>query len=539
MRVGIFIIAFLYSIIGFAEGDYLKAASGHYEGTLTAHIGTKFSQVPVSADLSADKEGMKTILLKDQSGQPLISFHIDQLKDKYFALSGPLIEGSVRVNKDKDNLCFRNGVGQTVDFCFYRDLINVDVTDKDQNPLFSLSLNKFAVEKPIVVETPKAFTLEEAINRAWKLNFDNRIEFEHIIQAKFNAKAAKLNLLPHISFGSVLAGLTSLTFLNMMASAGDLVPFLFPTRWLQAKKAGQLNEAELDAMTLMRLDTAAQVEGLFYNFENDRSIKELYSDTLVKAKAARAEVWAREQLGLYPVGSTDNADSIINFLEQSYSIIEALLVEDKASIAQVMGFYNPNAVADATIGEEISPITKASTLDSDIVSKTAIGRSVELRQLDFLITAAKDNKRTVVWNWLDPAGDPTMNLGFNLKSNVNVAASQIYELQIRRNEMSQNIGQRALDAVTDYNQALKSYSIAVEGQAIQKRRLAQINNLLLTTGKIDLFNLVSVFQDFLTAGVNAQTNVLSYRMARTRVDRLLLQGNYINGTKPPVITRNP
>jgi hypothetical protein len=331
------------------------------------------------------------------------------------------------------------------------------------------------------------------------------------------------------------------TLLTVIAAAGDLLPFLFPTRWLEAKRRDQMSEAEQDTMTLMRLDTATQLEALFYNYQNDSAISDLYKEVLAKAKRVRGEVYLREvQLGTLPDGSTDNMDSVINFLEQSYSVMDALLKEDKAAIAEVMGFFNPQAVSDITFDPEIRPIGSAQPLDLDLTTKIAIERSVELRQIDFIIAAAKISKKAVKWNWLDPTGDPNLGLGFGLKPNIEVASSQVLELQILRDQIKQKyLGDKVFAAVTDYNQSLKTYAVAAEGEKIQKRRLEQADKTLNTTGTIDLFALVQIFQDYLTAGVNAQVDVFTYRVARARIDRLLLEGYYIDGSKPPVMTRAP
>ena len=388
----------------------------------------------------------------------------------------------------------------------------------------------------MTAETPQAYTVATAIDRAMKMNFDSRIEFEHVIQAKQNAKAAYLNLLPHLSINSILA-LVVPSPASILSVAGDLVPFLLPSRWFQAKQAKDNSWAEQQALVLMRMDTATLVEGLFYANERDRAVQGIYKGLLDTAGVVREEVRMREKMGQYPKGSTDNLDSIINSMNQDYDLYNQVLAEDLASISQSLGYYTPTAVSAAALGAEPDNIDQAKAMDLKTITDTAVQRSFELKQIDDLMAASKNSKNQLYFNWLDPVGDPTANLGFNLKANFAVANSKITEVQLRRSQIQNILENKAFAAVTEYNQSLKTYAEAKDGVAINQRRMNQILNFVKVGNDVDLFHILDIVQDSLAAGMRQANALTTYRISRGKIDRLLLQGYYEHPDKISQITK--
>ncbi len=124
--------------------------------------------------------------------------------------------------------------------------------------------------------------------------------------------------------------------------------------------------------------------------------------------------------------------------------------------------------------------------------------------------------------------DPSLGLGFALPSEIELSSSQIRELRIDRQQLQSLLSSKVLNAVTDYQQALSSYKIAQEGVS----KAAELRDITITnieTGvSNDLFGLVSSLQNLLSANISLQTAIANYRVARSEIDRLLLQGHYAN-----------
>jgi outer membrane protein TolC len=498
--------------------------SGHYEGNLTTLSGTKYARIPVRADIPSNAAFPLTLKINDMSGQSVLTLTLSNPQSSSLTLTSSL-GLSQPASLVQAEGCFMSKSEPEASFCPSSGKITFETHSNDGTSSTSLSLFRLKAEPPLILETPQAYTLTQAIERARKMSFDSRIEFEHVLRARESARAAYLHLLPQITMGTIANNLTP-SFGSILGSIGDLAPFLLPSRWIEAGQAKDLSRAEQDAQKLMRLDTGTQVEGLFYTFARDRVARDFYEATLSKAVAVRNEVKIREDLGQLAVGSTDNMNSTINQIEQSLSVFNQLLAEDLSALSQALGLSNPEGVLDAQIDHEEAPIEQAPSFSFDEVSQAAISRAFELDQIDDLIDSATKGKQIKYFSWLDPAGDPGLGLGFALPSQIEISQSQIRELQITRDQMKAVISKKALNAVTDYHQSLQAYRLALDGMSIQERLLDQAIINLEAGTKVDLFGLVQIFQNDLSAQIAREAAVANYRVARAQINRLLLLGYY-------------
>jgi hypothetical protein len=541
IRVGILLLTFFallaWAYSASAADNLFKKAAGHYEGTLTSFEKGQYTRLLVKTDLASDKDGMKNIIIKSEEGTDLLVFELSKIGNKDFIIGGPFVDSQIKLKKDNDDDCFTESTN-LIDFCFFRDAITIEITNKAKASEYAISLNRFAQVRPPPLEEPKVYDLQTALDHAWSFNFDNRIEFEHVMQAKYGALAAKRLLTPHISFTTIVNNIKP-TILSVIGAAGDLLPFLFPTRWLQASHAAILSQAEQDGMTLMRLDTATQIEAQFYALENYRQLQAHYAYALKKAKQLTDIISLRVRGGVAKPITVQDFFTMTGEIQDDAAWITDQFEAQKGAIAQVMGFYNMAAVKDAEIGTEALPITKATPLVMADITNIAEDRSIELKQLQFLIDAAGNSKKQVYWNWLDPTGDPTLGLGWALKSSVNVADSMVREAVLRKGEMQRQLAGQAGAAVNDYNTALNDYPLVAKLEEAQAQRIEQYETELKGNGKEDTDRAIGLLQDYINEDIKLQFDMMTFRTARARVDRLLLQGFYVKGTLPPKINRDP
>jgi len=531
-----FVFLLLLSPYVLASSDLFKNAAGHYEGTLTSNDKGEYSNLSVKADLSSDKGDPKTLTISSEQGVSLLVFEFSKINKKDFVIGGPFVDAAVKLKKDEGDDCFTEPSNH-IDFCFFRDGITAEVTNLTKQSEYALSLNRFKNPKPIPQEIPQVFDLKTAIDRAWNYNFDNRIEFEHVMQAKYGALAAKRNLTPHVSFSTIVNNVKP-TILSIIGAAGDLLPFLFPTRWLQAKRAGLLSQAEQDAMTLMRLDTATQIEAQFYGLEDYRKLVDHYSYALKRAKRLLEIMQIKVRAGLVKPVAGQDFFTRVGEMQDDSQWMTSQFEDQKISVAQVLGFYNKDAVKDAIIGNEALPISKAKPLDSVELKKMALDHPIEIKQLELLRDATINNKKQVAWNWLDPTGDPTLGLGWALKSSINVADSMVREANLRIEDKRHQLEHQVETAVSDYNAALSAYPNAFQLEQTQIQRLDEYEQVLKGSGKEDTDRAIGLLQDYINEEIRLQFDLLAFRVARARIDRLLLQGFYSKAPLPPKINRD-
>jgi hypothetical protein len=160
------------------------------------------------------------------------------------------------------------------------------------------------------------------------------------------------------------------------------------------------------------------------------------------------------------------------------------------------------------------------------VNPVALARSVELDQLNDLIAQAKLARKEEYFDWLDPVANPALGLGVSLPAELTIAQSQFNELGIVRNQTESGISQEALNAVTDYEQAIDNFQDAQSDIVLHEHRLNTILQQLSSGVNVDAFDLCSVIADDLGANLAVEQARADYRVARAEIDRLLLQGFY-------------
>lgn len=503
----------------------LADALGHYEGTLQQRYTDGIRSTQISIDLSRNDRTAAVAEVRDLRGNRLFFISAQNIRLNAFdLLLPPPWRGFVHMRKDKE--CFV-GERPQVTLCFSESKVLLDLTDGSGQSLLTITGDKFKREAPIDMETPRRFTLNEAIQIAQDKSFETRMEFEKLIRARRAARAAYLSLLPRLNLSTTLSNIEP-SITSLLNSIGDYAPFLLPNRWMQAREAEHGAEAERDAMILMKMDLGSQAEGLSYALLRDKESLEFYDFLLKRAKEALALIEPLEKAGKMMPGSSDHLQAYINWMELDVIGLQSILAQDKYNIAGALGFNNPNAVEDVEVGEDGHPIANAVALNEKEVVTPALSRSFELRQMDHLIRIAQYQKKEIYFSWLDPAEGPQASIGFSTGETIGIARSKINELYIKREQLQAIVAQKATLAVNEWNAALKAYPLIEKTLEIHERRLTRITALIKSGSDLNTLDVEAVFQDYLATGIRKFVLVAGFRVAAAKLERLLLQGHYVS-----------
>jgi len=481
----------------------------------------------VSIDLKFDKEIRGEVEIKDMQGKLLYLIAIEKLSQKKFYLSISSISPEpVEMSLEpKSQGCFSSSGDPVIQICAKENRLAIQVSHKKAFPFFALTGDRFAKEVPFPLETPVEMTLSDAIAQALKGNFNSRIEFEHTLQARLTAKAAFLNLLPHLNLANLLTNFP-LSVYSVLAVVGDLCPFLLPNRWFMAKEAGQLFQAEKYAEILMQADLATQVEGLGYIFQRDLELFDFTRIMAGRVREVRDKVLALEDLEQFPLGSSDHLNAYANVLDlDAYSLGEVVKV-DKRALSQALGYHNPDAVEGILFNPEVLSLDQAIRLDDRQLGQIALERSFELQQVDALIVYSEYKKEEFYFSWLDPTTDPTIELGLALGDVVAVGQSRIEELKIKREQLQSILLQKMSGAVYQYNNAIEIYPQVTQGLEIQDRRIRRVLEQVVPHSNLNTLDIQQIYQDYVVNWMRQQQAVVDFRIARSNIDRMLLQGYY-------------
>jgi hypothetical protein len=500
--------------------------SGHYEGNLILRQGDRLAESPVTAEIPELHAGELSIPLKNLDGSDRSPVRLGRIRRDSLTLAISELGGATLAARMNDGCYTSRDAGITVRLCPAREEVLIEASDASGKPLYSLSLDHFATGAAPALEPARAYSLADAMNRALTLDFGTRIEFEHVMQARHQAANAYLKLLPHLGGGSILALAAAPTVVGLLGAVGDLVPFLFPSRWIQAREARLASEAEQDALILMRGDAGVQLEGMAYAFARDVGIQRDYAAAITEVDEARQQIAKSEAAGGYPAGSADLLATLLIQLQSDADDLDLTVSEEKMSLAQAMGFVNPDAVTDLSVPEESVPLDAAKELDPASLMAEAQDRSFELRQMDWLIRAAESARRATYFSWLDPSGDPSVELGAGLGQAVAVATSQVAELRVAREQTASILLQKVDATVAEFNDSLDDHERSGRYFALQDTRVSRLLAALAAGQPVQMYDLITALSDHLAARLGLRNSDAVYRISLAKLDRLLLRGYY-------------
>jgi hypothetical protein len=448
--------------------------------------------------------------------------------------------------------CYSGGVAYAVQLCFTQhDQFYLNISSQNEkNENFILSLDGIydAQQAPLVMEPAKDFTRSEALQNVYSKSFDQMIEYQLLLQAKQRSIATWLKLLPSLSFKNMLA-ISSLDPMKIVNFAGDFVPFIFPSRWFQAKEAALLYDAEKLTLDILRSDLAYNIEIMAFSFDRDQMNGHFYEEQRVKIRQAlhHIEKMDTDRVGNYEIGRIGTvADELVfrldlveNFIYQDKNRLVNAIELGKTALAFQMGFMNPYAVLSFDVESDPYQIETATPLEAKKIIKLALDRSLELKQLDLLINKSEYQKRQWYFNWMDMDVPAHSAISTTLIPNLKRASAYTGEMIQRRNKVVAQIQLNAANAVINYNRALELYKITDE--SVGKLRLREdliyedIENSMKTSdlhtnGPGAQYALNTYFQYQL----RRNDAITAFRIAEAQIRRILFE-YYYSGVQPRVL----
>ncbi len=328
-----------------------------------------------------------------------------------------------------------------------------------------------------------------------------------------------------LNLSDALANLTP-NLLSILGCVGDLAPFLLPNRWLQAQETQEQAQAQQDTLNLMHADLGAEVEGMAYALAGDEMTLNSISKLLQEAILAQTQVEELEAAGTFSPGTTDNMKVIVDQMTLDVAGLQLLVTQDKQNLAGAMGFHNPDAIRDLSLDSNELLITSAKPIDQSTILPVALNRAFELSQVDHLVEVANNQTKENYFSWLDPQASPSMDLGFSTGENINISKDNVAMLLTRREQLQAAIATKVDTYADQWNESLKAWPIIQDNLLANQRRWQRQVAQLTPNSGLSTFDTEAVLQDY-EASLFRQASILTnFRVARSMIDRLQLQGFY-------------
>lgn len=507
----------------------MKEVVGNYKGGITNSINKTL--IPINGSISSQNKNAYTVAVDCVSTSNVkchYQFNISSsFKGKYLVqISGDAVK-TIKFSFNVNNLfndrpCVKN---DDFEFCFSDNQLIISFKDNAHNPtLINLTkLNKTGEDFP-PMEIPRNYTFSELLERASRYDFTTRISFQRYLEAKYNAKAILLSQLPHInsnSLGNILGGLSGAVVLQL---AGDLVPFLLPSRWFDVKIADILSEAETESAVIMKLNAVLFTEQLAYNYEKDKNISLFLKNERFKINQIYNELIVHEKNGQIPLESSLDVLSIINNIDQALLLSVDMQIADLRALAMSVGLRNPEAITDIIFDKNrtLSDLE----WDRDSIDSRAIALSHEIHQADLLVKVAKKQKIQRYFTMFDPNATSSLSLGASLYPTSKQSNAQIAEFELIKSQVRNQTTSTVYEVLDELEYSVNNQVFIKKSIDIQQRRVKRILNQLSLGAGVDLSDLVWALQDQMTAQSNEISTSAIYKAAEAELDRIIINGIY-------------
>lgn len=519
----------LLILSGCKAGDF-TAAAGSYEGIFVQQAGAKTTQTVITGKvvstgtlhldttlttIEETPRSWEYVLSANTHGQVSVT---DKATGATIALKSSL--GSCYINSDA-----ADDASATTRLCYNNNELDINVPSADGGSKLSFTLNRADSDAMPTLETPADFKLSALAKQALTRSFNSQVMFESVVQARLNAQAGYENLIPHVTVGNVISmfTLSTVSFTSLIGFVGNLAPFLIPSNWFHATQAKFQSDAERYAYLLMQANSGNIATGLGYAIVRDQtSLAEMQTE-LAQITGIRQQVFDEERLGFLPEGSTDSVDSVINSANTTITGLQLTINTEFAGLANAVGFYNPLAIKSVAIDNDLS-VDNPDSFDPTQTEALALSRAAELKQMDYLISAAQTNKIETFFDWITPTGGQPLGVGY--ATFIEIAQAQLEQARVQRQQLQANLLQTIANNINNLNATVAEYKLAQKNITIQNSLVNDYLNQLKLGISVASSDLITAFSGQMAAQMTLINDRFQYLVLRDNMDRELYEGQY-------------
>ncbi len=531
MRFNFLFYFFIFWMIG-SGCIQIDQHSGNYVGTAIVHDADKDfkKNITVKAIYSGNNEIIfdahfngklspdffkGKVQLKNYSSELVfISEGLISFNGKLEKISANCVASPYRPDGVRTKICFENG-----QFILRSNDLSRQITLylKQQSGVGDIQSN---------FEIPAIYSVSQLRDRAKNMSFDSRYEFENLIEAQLRSKLKYLNLLPHLSNGSILGVATFSGLTGIIGMMGDLVPFLLPNRVLQASESSDLVKAERYSVQLMQLNAMQIVENLSISLGKNQEIYEVLQKDRDRQKEIIQRMSELEIQKKLPEGSSLLFKSSLNGLEQVISSLESTMGLEKTDLSLAAGFTNPGEILSVSL----DVFQKSDSLPLDNLQKlqnAVCQNAPELLQLEALLAASKIDRISRAFQWIDPAGDSQGGFGFGLPTYIEIGSSSIRQLLVAEERVTAILIKKITDTYYEAQSWQDSYNLAKAGLDLQQQRVEVAEKSLQSaSAEFAVQQLEEALTMLSVSHVTFLNAKYSWNLVMSQINRLLREGPY-------------
>lgn len=532
-------------------GCKLPLAPGKYSSRLTLVSSTPGvgqtvqSDEPVRVEITPIPSGLSATILDFKSMEPKYpAISVTRLKRHHLALTVPFLDETqafdlTLADPKSADACYQWSGKATeissVELCFNEEWFRLHIKKGAQSVL-RLSGNH--VEPRIGFEASESvsLTLRQALDILFTQGFDVQEAQQNLVRADRMAQKTYLKLLPHTSLGTpvTMASVALGDYFEARGPIGELIPFIFPTRWVKAKALSWSARAERYAKVATKANALLALNIAGINFAAHKEYRDALLELQGLVNSAVVSTPDSE------AGSSDDSDAgkvvstmvslLKKDLQTEVNTAENLIQQDQVAISYALGSENPKYVSElGLVGtkrvESISVLRTDAEAQAEVTQtkNLAIQFSLELSQVDALFKAADLREKNVWIDWFDSYSN--IGLGPSTPTEKKYYKSFVDSVRIKEQAARALIPRSASAWTAQRNMAVMNYFNHLANRQTQREQLNVVVSRRIThpSAAADLRNAVKGSVAVLSALYSSRALAES---KQAELDRLTRSGIY-------------
>lgn len=422
---------------------------------------------------------------------------------------------------------------------FFAVFLSISVWSENSHELKIFDLNKSYNKE--CISNKKCYKIQELVKTSLHSSIDSREEVLRLYQARAAVKIKLGQILPQLDLDKTLSAAVDLS--ASIDTGLPFVGFLFPNRWFDWKSSRILKKAETEVLHTVLVNRAQAILGYTYDIQMQKWSIRILEFYIQEINNLINYLSTYRQSGPYKVTQEDLA--VLENMKAKFIFSRAYIDALSAVLPQLataLGL-DPNFDWSSLMIEDhdFKSIKKEQRREYQEFWPEALKQSTEIKNIKYLVEAAKANKKSNYFDFLDP--DSSINCGYGFGPRINTARSNvaIIELQLQRTTMQ--LSNAIQNALNNYNDAIDSFPGLENGlmrlDTIRAGVQEHINN---TNTALDINRIVRHFKYAKGQALLYVSSYFTFRAAEADLNRYTWSGgiynivrDYINYELPSVL----
>ena len=411
--------------------------------------------------------------------------------------------------------------------------------------LYTLTVTSFMLFGRLVNAEVLQVDAAKVVNLTLKDNKSLLLKFHKVNQAKLNLNAQRAKFLPTLNLQMLLPVYGQSHFL--LSSVSILFPFLLPSQWFLVEKEKNLFEADVISYSILQHNLISNALSVYYTILNDSNALNLLKMSLDNAEKNYQGLKRQNDIfDNVDENSLSQALVSVNLARTKWYHLNELIKIELLTLRQLLGLE---------LGVEIQLVHKDDSLNLEQLKNTylnknvqylkelAWSKSLERKQLGYLLEASKKSKWAQVFNFFNSAlisssrSTQATNLESQLKGGlgINLGLDQLISIQISDNEVDkikiqEDILKVEIDKTVNQliisGQSLHDQLALNEQNVMLQSKLLKSLQLQYDIGFVDIEKVLeaqNTYYDFLTLSQKSRQEFILWKIS---LERMFLSGPF-------------